>query len=270
MSSSTALTRLLQRPLRRSRRPALGLLFAIILGLPIQASAQDLLVFAAASLGDTLQKVFSAWEADTGNRAVASYAGSSALARQIQQGAPADVFISASGEWMDALETAGELRPGSRRDLLGNSLVLIAHGSASRPVVLEPGVDLVSLLQGERLGMAMVDAVPAGIYGKAALTSLGLWADVEPHVAQSDNVRSTLKLVASGATPYGIVYATDARAEPKVSIAATFAENSHAPIVYPVAILNGSHSPVAADFLEYLNGDRARALFAADGFKVLD
>lgn len=240
------------------------------LWLPAKVSAQDLTVLAAASLGNTLQTLFSAWEEDTGHTAVASYAGSSALARQIQQGAPADLFISASSDWMDAVEASADIRPGSRRDLLGNRLVLIAHGNNSEPLALEPGLGLIGLLGDERLAMAMVDAVPAGIYGKAALTALGIWDSVAARVAQSDNVRSTLNLVASGEAPYGIVYATDARAEPRVSVVATFAETTHEPIVYPVAILSGSRSPVAEDFLAYLSGERARALFEADGFRVLD
>lgn len=244
--------------------------FLCCLWLPGKASAQELTVFAAASLGDTLQSVFSAWKEDTGNTAVASYAGSSALARQIQQGAPADLFISASRDWMDAVEASADIRPDSRRDLLGNRLVLIAHGSNAEQLALEPGVDLAGLLGDERLAMAMVDAVPAGIYGKAALTALGIWDSVEAQVAQSDNVRSTLNLVASGEAPYGIVYATDARAEPRVSVVATFDEASHEPIVYPVAILRDSRNPLADDFLAFLSSERARALFEADGFTVLD
>lgn len=259
-----------RRPLGAVRQSIGCSLVLLCLCLPTKASAQDLLVFAAASLGDTLQSVFSAWHEDTGHTAVASYAGSSALARQIQQGAPADLFISASSEWMDAVEASADIRPDSRRDLLGNRLVLIAHGNEAEPVTLEPGVDIVGLLGGERLAMAMVDAVPAGLYGKAALTTLGVWDSVAPQVAQSDNVRSTLNLVASGEAPYGIVYATDARAEPRVSVVATFAEDTHEPIVYPVAILNGRRSPQADDFLAYLSGERARALFKADGFTVLD
>lgn len=261
---------LLIRSLRTCRQSAFGLLLILCLCLPASASADELLVFAAASLGGTLQRVFSAWQADTGHNAVAAYAGSSALARQIQQGAPADLFISASSEWMDALETSGDIRRQTRRNLFGNRLVLIAHGNDTQAVTLEPGVDLVRLLGQDHLAMAMVDAVPAGIYGKAALTSLGVWDTVAPRVAQSDNVRSTLNLVASGEAHYGIVYATDARAEPKVSVVGIFDEQFHAPIVYPVAILNASRNPLASDFLQYLSGAQARALFVADGFRVLE
>lgn len=257
------------RPSRMIRR---WLVFLLIncLWVPANASAQDLVVFAAASLGGSLQEVFDAWHDDTGHTAVASYAGSSLLARQIQQGAPADLFISASSEWMDAVEASGDIDTQSRRNLLGNRLVLIAYDSNAEPVKLMPGVNLVSLLDGNRLAMAMVEAVPAGIYGKAALTALGEWASLAPHVAQSDNTRSTLILVASGEAPYGIVYATDARAESRVGVVGTFAEDTHEPIVYPVAVLSNSRSKVARDFLAYLSGDKARAIFQADGFVVLD
>lgn len=254
---------------RHCRHCPIALLFSCF-WLSAKADAQDLTVFAAASLRDTLQNVFSAWHEDTGHTAVASYAGSSALARQIQQGAPADLFISASSDWMDAVDTSADIRSDSRRDLLGNRLVLIAHGGAAEPVVLEPGMNLTRLLGDEHLAMAMVDAVPAGLYGKAALTALGVWDSVAAQVAQSDNVRSTLNLVASGEAPYGIVYATDAQAEPRVSVVATFAEDTHEPIVYPVAILRDSRSPLAEDLLAYLSGERAQALFKADGFTVLD
>jgi len=257
------------RPLRMIRRLLAFLLLNCLL-LPANASAQDLVVFAAASLGGSLQKVFSAWQEDTGNTAVASYAGSSLLARQIQQGAPADLFISASSEWMDAVQASGDIDAQSRRNLLGNRLVLIAYGSNVEPVELVPGVNLAGLLGGNRLAMAMVDAVPAGIYGKSALTALGEWNSVEPRVAQSDNARSTLNLVASGEAPYGIVYATDARAESRVSVVGTFTEDTHEPIVYPVAKLSNSRSKVAVDFLAYLGGDKARGIFQTDGFMVLD
>jgi len=257
------------RPLRMIRR-WLAFLLCNCLWLPANASAQDLVVFAAASLGGSLQKVFSAWQEDSGHTAVASYAGSSLLARQIQQGAPADLFISASSEWMDAVQASGHIDAKSRRNLLGNRLVLIAYGSNVEPVELVPGVNLADLLGGNRLAMAMVDAVPAGIYGKSALTALGEWNSVAPRVAQSDNARSTLNLVASGEAPYGIVYATDARAESRVSVVGTFTEGTHEPIVYPVAILSNSQSKVAFDFLAYLGGDKARGIFQTDGFMVLD
>lgn len=238
---------------------------------PIQAAADELVVFAAASLTTALDRVAAGWTAETKHVAVISYAGSSALARQIQQGAPADIFISASVDWMDAVADSGDLRADTRRDLLGNTLVLIAHGKDAAPVTVDAKLDLAGMLGDRRLAMALVDAVPAGIYGKAALTSLGLWDDVEERVAQTDNVRAALALVARNETPFGIVYATDAAAEDDVSVIGTFPATSHEPIVYPAAITAESRSPaVAQDFLDYLGSNAARAIWEAEGFTVIE
>lgn len=234
------------------------------------AAAEPVRVFAAASLSDALDAVGEAWRARTGEAIVVSYAGSSALARQIQAGAPADVFISASEDWMAAVEASGDVRAGTRRDLLGNALVLVAHGADAPPVAIGPGFDLAGLLGGERLAMALVDAVPAGIYGREALTRLGVWDAVSSRVAQSDNVRAALALVASGEAPYGIVYATDARAEDGVTVVGTFPADSHAPIVYPAAVVADSRNPRAEEFLAFLEGEEARAAFRAEGFTVLE
>lgn len=231
--------------------------------LPLAASAGQITVFAAASLKTALEEVATGWQAETGHRAVLSFAGSSALARQIEAGAPADLFLSANRDWMDRLEELGLLRPGSRGDLLGNQLVLVGPaGTASQPL----DSTLVGALNGGRLAMALVDAVPAGIYGKAALIHLGLWDLLEPHVAQADNVRAALALVAMGEAPLGIVYATDATAEPRVGVAAEFPADSHPPITYPVAILAESRAAEAQGFLDYLNGPVAKAVFLRHGF----
>ncbi|NCW69718.1 MAG: molybdate ABC transporter substrate-binding protein, partial [Marivivens sp.] len=203
----------------------------------------------------------------TGHDVVLSYAGSSALARQITQGAPADIFISASIDWMDAVEAEGLIEDRSRRDLLGNRLVLI--GSAENATSVELA-DLPEALGNERLAMGMVDSVPAGIYGKAALDTLGLWADIQPQVAQMDNVRSALALVALGEAPFGIVYATDALADPSVHVVAEFPTDSYPAIVYPVADIIGRDSEAENAFLDYLTGPSARALFEAQGFTVLN
>ena len=235
--------------------------------LPLRAAAEEVSVFAAASLTGALDAVAAAWAAGTGHRAVISYGGSSALARQIQQGAPADIFISASAEWMEALEASGDVQPDTRREVLGNRLVLIAHGDAA-PVTLDESLDLAGMLGEGRLAMALVDAVPAGVYGRAALTSLGLWDGVAPQVAQADNVRAALAFVAQGEAPLGIVYATDAAAEPAVSVIGTFPGTSHPPITYPAAITAEATSPVAAEFLDYLGSEPARALWEAAGFSV--
>jgi molybdate transport system substrate-binding protein len=232
------------------------------------AAAQDLLVFAAASLMGALDEVAAAWTG--GGAVVVSYAGSAALARQIEAGAPADVFVPANAAWMDALEAEGLIAPGTRRDLLGNRLVLIAHGAGAAPVGIAPGFDLAGLLGDGRLAMALVDAVPAGVYGKAALVALGVWQAVEPRVAQADSVRAALALVARGEAPYGIVYATDAAAEDDVTVVGTFPEATHPPIVYPAAVTAASAHPRAAAFVDYLASDAAAAAFARHGFAVRD
>lgn len=252
-------------------RPA-ALLLAATLSLttgPGAARADDVLVFAAASLKNAMDEIAPAFEAATGDKLVVSLAGSSALARQIQAGAPADLFISANKNWMDTLEADGLVQSGTRVDLLANSIVLIAHGKDSSPVEISPALDLGALVGEGRLAMALVDAVPAGVYGKAALESLGLWESVSPKVAQADNVRAALALVAAGEAPYGIVYATDAAAEDDVTVVGTFPADSHPPIVYPAAVMAQSGKPAAAAALAYLRGPDARAAFEKQGFVVL-
>ena len=241
---------------------------AAFLALTGPVQAQDVSVFAAASLTNALDSVAQAWRAQTGQGVVMSYAGSSALARQIQAGAPADIFISASTDWMDALAASGDIRPETRRDILGNTLVLIAHGRDRAPVALDETLDLVALLDGGRLSMALVDAVPAGIYGRAALESLGLWQGVAPLVAQSDNVRTALAFVAQGEAPLGIVYATDAAAEDNVTVIATFPPGSHPPITYPAALTAQGRAPHAQAFLDFLTSDSARPIWERYGFRV--
>lgn len=231
------------------------------------ALADEVTVFAAASLTDALDRIAADWTDAGGAVVVTSYAGSSALARQIREGAPADIFISASPDWMDALEASGDLRPGTRRDILGNRLVLIAHGDAD-PVTIDADLDLPALLGGGRLSMALVDAVPAGIYGRAALTHLGLWDAVAPLVAQSDNVRAALAFVARNEAPLGIVYATDAAAQDAVSVIGTFPADSHPPITYPAALTAQSDAAQAQAFLDHLSSDAARQVWARFGFTL--
>ncbi|AJE47359.1 molybdate ABC transporter substrate-binding protein [Celeribacter indicus] len=246
---------------------ALGLSLAC--AAPSTAAAEEITVFAAASLTNALTEIEQAFEAESGHDLAISFAGSSALARQIQQGAPADIFISANAEWMDTLEEEGLLEPDTRFDLLNNSIVLVAHGAEAAPVEIGPDLDLVGLLDGGRLAMALVDAVPAGIYGKASLESLGLWSGVEDQVAQSDNVRTALTLVSTGEAPYGIVYATDAVADDNVTVVGTFPADSHPPIVYPAADLATRDIPAESEFLDYLRGPDARAAFEGQGFVVV-
>ena len=239
-------------------------LLALSAVLASPALAADINVFAAASLADALGEAAQVYESDTGDHATLVLAGSSALARQIQQGAPADLFLSASTDWMDALASDEQIDAATRVDLLGNSLVLVAHGQAE-PVSDTP--DLAALLGEGRLAMALVDAVPAGVYGKAALEFLGQWQAVAPQVAQADNVRAALALVATGEAPYGFVYATDAAAEPAVSVVYTFPAESHAPITYPAAVTAHAAEPEsAAAFLTWLQSDEAQAIFARHGF----
>lgn len=254
---------------RICRRATAGLLASALL-IAAPAQADDLVVFAAATLTNALEAVSRPWMHETGTRVVMSFAGSSALARQIEAGAPADIFISASVDWMDALAASGDLREGTRRDILGNALVLIAHGREAEPVRLDADLDLVAMLDGGRLSMALVDAVPAGIYGREALVTLGLWGDVAPHVAQSDNVRAALAFVALGEAPLGIVYASDAVVEDSVSVIATFPEGSHAPITLPAAITEQSDHPRAQDFLDFLSSDIAAPIWREYGFSVPD
>ncbi|AUH33332.1 molybdate ABC transporter substrate-binding protein [Paracoccus tegillarcae] len=229
--------------------------------LPVQA--EEITVFAAASLKTAMDQIAADWQEQTGDMVLVSYGGSSALGRQIVQGAPADLFISASPAWMDEVEAAGLVQPGSRRDLLGNTLVLIASGEAD-PLTAVPA-DPVAMLDGGKLAMALVDAVPAGQYGKQALQSLGVWDAMEPHVAQADNVRAALALVATGAAPYGVTYASDAIAEPRVTAVYTFPDGSHDPITYPAALTTDA-APAAAAFHDALSGPEAAAIFRANGF----
>jgi len=248
-------------------RFALPLAIALM---PLGVQAAQITVFAAASLKTALDEVAQGYAAATGDRAVMSFAGSSQLARQIEQGAPADVFISANEDWMDRLAERGAIDPASRSDLLGNGLVLVAPADRAAPVDLAAPSQVLDRLGEGRLAMALVDAVPAGIYGKAALTHLGLWPALAPHVAQADNVRAALALVSAGEAPLGVVYRTDAAADPGVAVVATFPPDSHPPIRYPAAAVTAGDVPSARRFLTYLRGPGARAAFARQGFAILE
>lgn len=247
-------------------RPLLPLALAAVIALPVPLMAGEVTVFAAASMKTALDEIAADFTARTGDEVVVSYAGSNQLAAQIIEGAPADIFVSAAVHWMDAVEEAGLVAEGNRIDLLGNSLVLIG-GRDAAPLEIGPETGIPALLDGGVLAMALVDAVPAGQYGKAALESLGLWEAVAPHVAQTDNVRAALVLVASGEAPYGVTYATDAAADETVRIVATFPEDSHPPIIYPAALL--TDSAAAAAFFAELTSDAAGAVFTAQGFTLL-
>lgn len=256
---------------RRCLAAGAGALLGLLAALPSAAArGRDVVVFAAASLKNALDEINAAWGRDGGKRASISYAASSALAKQIEQGAPADLFASADLDWMDYAAGKGLIRPETRVTLLGNRLVLIAPKESAATVKLAPGLNLAASLGGGRLAMANVDAVPAGKYGRAALEKLGAWDGVRDQVAQAENVRAALLLVSRGEAPLGIVYQTDAAADPNVRIVGTFPEDTHPPIVYPVAITKESSNPDAPAFLAFLRSGAARAAFERQGFTVID
>jgi molybdate transport system substrate-binding protein len=255
--------------------PLWGLLAALAVGSVTKAADApaapvpgSILVFAAASLSDVLQAVDAAFTAATGIQVRTSFASSSVLAKQIDAGAPADVFVSADREWMDYLGQHSLLKDGSRRDLLGNQLVLIAPADSTVKLKITRGFDLLSALHGARLSMGDPDSVPAGIYGKQALTQLNVWEPVSDHLVRAENVRAALAYVARGEAPLGIVYRTDALAEKRVRIVDTFPEDSHAPITYPVARMLQSQ-PQARRYSDFLGSEAARQIFVARGFVPL-
>lgn len=247
-------------------RPALCAVALTLTTLP--ALADNVTVFAAASLKNALDEFAADFSRETGHEVTISYAGSNALAKQIVEGAPADIFISANVEWVDEVETAGLVDV--RDDLLGNKLVLIGHGQGAEPVALSAETPLADLLGGEKLAMALIDSVPAGQYGKAALENLGLWDSVQADVAQSDNVRAALALVATGEAPFGIVYATDAAAEDNVTIVGEFPADSYPEIIYPAALLTNAEDEADRAFYDALSGEAADEIFARHGFSVTD
>jgi len=255
-----------------TRRAALT--SALILAAPILAprrvlAAADgpLTVFAAASLQNALQALEPEWTRRGGAPLRFSFAGSSALARQIVQGAPADVFVSADVQWMDAVEKAGLVQIGTRIDLLTNRLALIAPATSPVRLKIQPGFPLAAALGDGRLALAE-SSVPAGIYAKAALTTLKVWDAVEAKIARAENVRGALNFVARGEAPLGIVYDTDARIEPMVRIVDLFPDDTHPPIIYPAALVKGA-GPGAPAFFQFLKSAEAGAVFARFGFRRL-
>lgn len=227
--------------------------------------AEPVVVFAAASLSDVIEEVARDFERETGLDITASYAGSALLARQIARGAPADLFISAHVDWMDDLQDKALISPDTRIDLLSNQLVLIGPNPQSEVVDLAT-FDFSAALADGYIAMGLLGAVPAGIYGEAALRSLGKWEEVKSRVAQADNARAALALVASGAAPVGIVYATDAAADDRVSVIGTFSNESHPQIVYPAAVIEAGDGGSAKVFLDYLSGPQAQTVFERAGF----
>ncbi len=236
--------------------------------LSAQVHAATLTVFAAASLKEALDDQVKQFEARTGDKVVVSYAASNALAKQIESGAPADVFVSADLDWMDYLESRQLLAPKTRVELLRNRLVLIAPADSKAALQIAPNFPLAAALGNDRLAIANPDSVPAGKYAKAALQALDVWPTVEKQIARTENVRAALVLVARGEAPFGIVYATDAAAEPKVRVVGTFAENTHPPIVYPIALVAGQRPAAANALVAYLASAAARPTWQRYGFTM--
>jgi molybdate transport system substrate-binding protein len=233
------------------------------------AQPGTLTVFAAASLKNALDAIAARWRRETGNKVTIAYAASSTLAKQIENGAPADLFISADLDWMDYLQQRRLIDPATRMNLLGNMLVLVAPNDSAATATIAPGFPLADLLGGGRLAMGDPGGVPAGRYGKAALTTLGVWPQVAGRIAAAENVRAALLLVARGEAPLGIVYRTDAAVEPGVKVIGTFPPDSHPPIVYPMALTMTPRQDAPA-FSSYLRGPAARSVFEARGFIVID
>jgi molybdate transport system substrate-binding protein len=254
-----------------NRRLLLKFLVAAFAALPLAmpvAAAEKVTVFAAASLKNALDAANAAWQAESGNETAVSYAASSALAKQIEAAAPADLFISADLAWMDYVAEKKLIKDDTRSNLLGNRIVLVAPKEKAAAVDIKEGFDLAGLVGDGKLAMGAVDSVPAGKYGKAALENLGVWSSVEGKVAGAESVRAALALVSRGEAPYGIVYETDAAADPGVAVVGTFPEESHPPIIYPVAILSESQSPAAAAYLDFLKSEKAAPFFTQHGFTI--
>ena len=244
---------------------ATSLLVNLAMSLVVQAA--DITVFAAVSLKEAMDAQAKKFQADTSNKVIISYGGSNALARQIEAGAPADLFISADVDWMDYLESRKLLMPNTRINLLRNRLVLIAPITNTASLKITPNFKLAAALGSERLAMANPDSVPAGKYGKAALETLGVWPGVEKHVVRAENVRSALALVSRGEAAYGIVYSTDALADKKVRVIDIFPEDTHPPIFYAAAVIATGKS-TAKSLLDYLHSSAASTIWEQYGFGV--
>ena len=236
--------------------------FAVMAAFAVPAKSDGVTIFAAASLKTALDEI------TQGTDTTVSYAASSTIARQVELGAPADLIITANVAWMDHLAAKARLASDTRRDLLGNTLVLVA--SSDMAFIAQAGLPVNHYIGQDKLAMALVDAVPAGIYGKEALIALGSWKPTLPNIVQTDNVRAALRLVAMGEVPFGIVYATDAKAEPRVQVVHRFDPASHGPIVYPMAIVAGRDTPEVQAMWARLRSAQAAEIFTRNGFLVLE
>jgi molybdate transport system substrate-binding protein len=241
---------------------------ALILSLLLAplAHAEDVTVYAAASLTDALGELGKTYEAMGKGKIVASYASSSDLARQIEHGAPADLFISADQQWADYLDQRGLLDKTSRLDLLSNELVLVVPAASTATLAISSNFKLAEALGDSRLAVGDPDHVPAGIYARQSLEHLGVWAAVEPKLARAGSVRAALLFVERGDCPFGIVYRSDAQSDPKVKVIGVFPETSHSPVVYPAALITGHHVAAAVEFLHFLTTPEAMAVFQRHGF----
>lgn len=241
---------------------------AMFLAASVAAHATDVTVFAAASLTNVLQKAADNYKAKSGKDVALSFAASSALAKQIEASDGADMFVSADEDWMNYLDNKGLIQKSTRKDLLASHLVLIAPAGLDIKVAIGPHFDLAKIVGNGKLAIADPASVPAGKYAKASLTALGVWDSVQGRLAQAENVRVALAYVARGEAPLGIVYTTDAMTEPRVKIVGEFPDNTHAPIVYPMALTKDA-KPEAQAFLDYLKGADASVIFSKAGFIVL-
>lgn len=240
------------------------------LSLAFHANAESVNVFAAASMKTALDDAARLWKTQSGKDVVVTYGSSGTLAKQIAAAAPADIFISADLAWMDDVASKNLIKPASRKNLVGNTLVLVGAAGTDLKIELAKDSDLAASLGSEKLAMGDVKSVPAGKYAKSALENLGLWTSVEANLVMQENVRSALALVARGEARLGIVYGSDAVAESKVQVIADFPEASHAPIVYPIALIATSTHPDAQPFLDFLFSKEAQLIFRANGFTLLE
>lgn len=246
-------------------------LVVVALLLPISAGAQELTVFAAASLTEAMKDISALWQQDGHPALRQSFASSSTLARQIEQGAPANLIASADEKWIDYLADRNLIAADTRRELLGNDLVVIVPADKPSTISIGPGIDIASLLGANgRLATGDPAHVPVGIYAEQALKKLGGWESVAARLARTEDVRAALLLVERGEAPAGIVYSTDAAASRGVVIAGRFPPDSHDPIVYPFAVTRSGDTPAARALLRFLGGAQARAVFVRRGFKVLE
>ena len=251
-----------------SRHLRAGFAAAILVLAPIAAHASNVTMFAAASLTDAMNEVGKAYKAKTGNDVVFSFAASSVLAKQIEASGGADLFMSADSDWMNYLDKKGLIQHDTRADLLGNHLVVVAPADQTVSLIVDGKFDFAAALHGGKLAVADPASVPAGKYAKASLMQLGAWDAVKNQLASGENVRAALAYVARGEAPLGIVYTTDAMAEKKVHVVAILPDSTHAPIVYPAALVKDA-KPEAKAFLAFLSGREAITIFKKDGFIIL-